>query len=112
MTTTLSPKLLRGMMDQVNACPDNFVQFQRPIARMILVELIRLLESQGMRESERVTLIQRLTMEYCCAHICDLLIGLMDEENKNVATPELLQFAITQIEELANSITVIPQGHA
>lgn len=108
MTDVLTPSILRSMIAQVNACPHPYVSIPKPMARLLMSELLRLLESQDLKTCELVVLTQKLTIEYTCAHICDLLIGLMETNMTDVKLPDLLMHAIDQIEDLANDVKVAP----
>lgn len=108
--------MLRQIIKRIDEADGQMVTLTKPLVRVAFYELLRLLEKQPKNEADKAKLIQQLTMEYACAHIVDLLQGLIhsidDGSNADVAPRALLRFAINEIKALGRAVEVETEGKA
>lgn len=87
---------LRALRDQIDAVRGEAVSITKPVARAMVFELIRFYEQQSNTESGRVELVQKLTFEYACQHINDLLRSVLDNFDSS-ETHVALNYAMAEI---------------
>ncbi len=102
---------LEQMGKQVEQVEANAVSIAKPIARAMVLELRRFYEEQDASVQERVEIVQRLTFEYTCMHICDLLRAIADTDGREDVS-SAMRFAVSEISSLAEQSNIKTQGNA
>ena len=103
--------MLERLAHEVNTVHGNAVMVAKPTARAMLSELRRFYGQQDVTEQGRVELVQKLTMQYACQHICDLLRGISDTtDNDDVAAAFMV--AVSEIMTLSEKTEIKTMGSA
>lgn len=111
--TFFSPAMLRAMTKQIEASNAPAACFPRATARALCFELLRYYETEGIVENQRTQMIQQLAMEYCAAHICDLLQSVLDQPDMaDVPGDATLAFVMGEIRAFVATSQLQALGNA
>lgn len=102
---------LDTISDQIDRVPGQAVSMTKPVARAMVTELRRFYGTQDAAEGARIELIQKLTFQYACQHICDLLRSISDH-NPNDEVAAAMMFAVSEIMMLSKQTELKTMGTA
>jgi urease gamma subunit len=106
----LDATFCRKLLNHLNDKPQETCYIRTHLLRCILTELSRFKESERLNEAEKVSFIQRLTMEFSYAHFAELINETIKQENEELTTDQVLKTMKHQVEEMRAGFQVYPEG--